>query len=67
MRGGTDQAGKLTYYRCECSALFSRLTQGKAARPCGECHLRQGEVCDICGARHPSPIAKPADAPKAEA
>lgn len=21
--------------------------------PCGECHLRPGERCDICGAREP--------------
>lgn len=20
--------------------------------PCGECHLPEGETCDICGARH---------------
>jgi hypothetical protein len=20
-------------------------------RPCGECHLQPGEICDICGAR----------------
>lgn len=22
--------------------------------PCGECHIRIGETCDICGAMHPS-------------
>lgn len=21
--------------------------------PCGECHLRAGETCDICGAKEP--------------
>ena len=21
--------------------------------PCGECHLQQGETCDICGAKEP--------------
>jgi hypothetical protein len=26
----------------------------KGKPPCGECHLPQGETCDICGAREPS-------------
>lgn len=29
--------------------------------PCGECHLRPGETCNICGA-HNGDVAKPADA-----
>jgi hypothetical protein len=23
----------------------------RVKRPCGECHLQPGEICDICGAR----------------
>jgi len=28
-----------------------RRNDGKT--PCGECHLRSGETCDICGAKEP--------------
>ena len=26
--------------------------------PCGECHLRPGETCDICGASQPARVSK---------
>lgn len=26
--------------------------------PCGECHLKPGERCDICGAREPTVSAQ---------
>lgn len=29
----------------------------KGKEPCGECHLRMGEVCDICGASQSIMIA----------
>lgn len=39
-------------YKSECetgAAVWYRIRQGLLAeRPCGECHLTPGEVCDIC-------------------
>ena len=29
--------------------IMDRIARGK--EPCGECHLREDETCDICGAR----------------
>jgi len=25
--------------------------------PCGECHLKDGETCDICGAQQPTSLS----------
>lgn len=58
MKGGSDRAGELTYYRCECRAVFSRLT-AETAIP-GTVPMA-GEVMQR------KAIAKPADAPQAEA
>jgi hypothetical protein len=33
---------------------FPKPKQNPNGPPCGECHLKQGETCDICGARRPS-------------
>lgn len=30
-------------------------------KPCGECHLKPGETCDICGAKEPPEPASTAD------
>jgi hypothetical protein len=27
----------------------------KGKEPCGECHIRSGETCDICGAKYKDP------------
>lgn len=30
----------------------------KGKLPCGECHLTEGEACDICGAYRPTSAAR---------
>jgi len=36
------------------------VTLGDISKPvCGECHLKPGEICDICGALQPLPATKP--------
>ena len=32
---------------------FPQPVRNPGGKPCGECHLREGEACDICGAVEP--------------
>lgn len=33
---------------------FPKPKRNVGGAPCGECHLRSGETCDICGAKEPN-------------
>ena len=48
---------------CRCGYWdgFPRVGRPKS-KPCGECHLRPGETCDICGAKAVSDFDRTTDA-----
>jgi hypothetical protein len=38
---------------------FPQPRRNDGGAPCGECHIKPGEVCDICGAIGPTPAHQP--------
>lgn len=42
-------------------APFPQPQRNDGGKPCGECHLKPNEVCDVCGAVAPPPPAAAAD------